>query len=44
MFNWVSRPARSAALLRPTSTITAHREAESFPLDDYEYVGTAGRP
>lgn len=26
------------ALLRPTSTISAHREAESFPLDDYEYA------
>jgi hypothetical protein len=27
-----------AALLRPTSTISAHREAESFPLDDYAYA------
>jgi cation diffusion facilitator CzcD-associated flavoprotein CzcO len=27
-----------AALLRPTSTISAHREAESFPLDDYTYA------
>lgn len=27
-----------AALLRPTSTIAAHREAESFPLDDYAYA------
>jgi cation diffusion facilitator CzcD-associated flavoprotein CzcO len=26
------------ALLRPTSTISAHREAESFPLDDYAYA------
>ncbi len=26
------------ALLRPTSTISAHKEAESFPLDDYEYA------
>lgn len=25
------------ALLRPTSTISAHREAESFPLEDYAY-------
>ncbi len=30
-----------AALLRPTSTISAHREAESFPLDDYAYAGAA---
>ena len=27
-----------AALLRPTSTINTHREAQSFPLDDYEYA------
>lgn len=27
-----------AALLRPTSTISAHREAQSFPLDDYAYA------
>ncbi|MEV6768920.1 NAD(P)/FAD-dependent oxidoreductase [Nocardia sp. NPDC051030] len=26
-----------AALLRPTSTLNAHREAVSFPLDDYTY-------
>jgi len=26
-----------AALLRPTSTVNAHREAENFPLDDYDY-------
>ncbi|WP_433684263.1 flavin-containing monooxygenase [Nocardia sp. CA-119907] len=26
-----------AALLRPTSTINAHREAVAFPLDDYRY-------
>jgi cation diffusion facilitator CzcD-associated flavoprotein CzcO len=26
------------ALLRPTSTISAHREAESFPLEDYAYA------
>ncbi|MGI5218578.1 flavin-containing monooxygenase [Nocardia sp. CA-290969] len=26
-----------AALLRPTSTVTAHREAVRFPLDDYIY-------
>ncbi|WP_067689923.1 flavin-containing monooxygenase [Nocardia jejuensis] len=26
-----------AALLRPTSTVNAHREAVSFPLDDYTY-------
>lgn len=26
-----------AALLRPTSTMNAHREAVSFPLDDYVY-------
>ena len=26
------------ALLRPTSTISAHREAETFPLEDYEYA------
>ncbi|MEV0468321.1 flavin-containing monooxygenase [Nocardia tengchongensis] len=26
-----------AALLRPTSTLNAHREASSFPLDDYSY-------
>jgi cation diffusion facilitator CzcD-associated flavoprotein CzcO len=25
-------------LLRPTSTISAHREAESFPLEDYSYA------
>jgi cation diffusion facilitator CzcD-associated flavoprotein CzcO len=27
-----------AALLRPTSTIAAHRDAERFPLDDYQYA------
>jgi cation diffusion facilitator CzcD-associated flavoprotein CzcO len=27
-----------AALLRPSSTIHAHRAAESFPLDDYAYA------
>lgn len=27
-----------AALLRPTSTVSAHREAERFPLDDYAYA------
>ena len=27
-----------AALLRPTSTINTHREAQSFPLDDYSYA------
>ncbi|MEU1981276.1 NAD(P)/FAD-dependent oxidoreductase [Nocardia sp. NPDC019395] len=26
-----------AALLRPTSTVNAHREAVRFPLDDYSY-------
>ena len=26
------------ALLRPTSTISAHREAETFPLEDYAYA------
>ncbi|MCX4091130.1 flavin-containing monooxygenase [Nocardia sp. alder85J] len=26
-----------AALLRPNSTVTTHREAVSFPLDDYAY-------
>ncbi|WP_019927117.1 NAD(P)/FAD-dependent oxidoreductase [Nocardia sp. BMG111209] len=26
-----------AALLRPNSTVTTHREAVSFPLDDYTY-------
>jgi cation diffusion facilitator CzcD-associated flavoprotein CzcO len=26
-----------AAILRPTSTVNAFREAERFPLDDYEY-------
>ncbi|MFX0580730.1 flavin-containing monooxygenase [Nocardia nepalensis] len=30
-----------AALLRPTSTINAHREAVAFPLDDYTYGKTA---
>ncbi|BDU07417.1 flavin-containing monooxygenase [Nocardia cyriacigeorgica] len=30
-----------AALLRPTSTINAHREAVSFPLDDYVYGRSA---
>ncbi|MFR9750258.1 flavin-containing monooxygenase [Nocardia sp. 004] len=30
-------PHGEAALLRPTSTINAHREAVSFPLDDYMY-------
>ena len=24
--------------LRPTSTINTHREAQSFPLDDYSYA------
>ena len=27
-----------AALLRPTSTINTHKEAQSFPLEDYEYA------
>jgi len=39
------RPARSyyfnqhgeAAILRPTSTLNAFREAERFPLDAYDY-------
>ncbi|WP_280346231.1 flavin-containing monooxygenase [Nocardia neocaledoniensis] len=30
-----------AALLRPTSTLNAHREAVGFPLDDYTYGRTA---
>lgn len=30
-----------AALLRPTSTASAHREAVAFPLDDYRYGHTA---
>lgn len=30
-------PHGEAALLRPTSTLNAHREAASFPLDDYVY-------
>lgn len=30
-------PHGEAALLRPTSTINAHREAVNFPLDDYSY-------
>ena len=30
-----------AALLRPTSTVNAHREAVRFPLDDYVYGATA---
>lgn len=30
-----------AALLRPTSTVNAHREAVRFPLDDYAYGATA---
>lgn len=30
-----------AALLRPTSTVDAHREAVNFPLDDYVYGRTA---
>jgi hypothetical protein len=30
-------PHGEAALLRPTSTMNAHREAENFPLDDYDY-------
>ncbi|MGW4631315.1 flavin-containing monooxygenase [Nocardia sp. NPDC004415] len=30
-----------AALLRPTSTASAHREAVAFPLDDYHYGHTA---
>ncbi|WP_280417374.1 flavin-containing monooxygenase [Nocardia carnea] len=29
-----------AALLRPTSTVNAHREAVRFPLDDYSYGAT----
>ncbi|MFD4404782.1 flavin-containing monooxygenase [Nocardia sp. NPDC058499] len=29
-----------AALLRPTSTVNAHREAVRFPLDDYAYGAT----
>lgn len=35
-----------AALLRPTSTVSAHREAVRFPLDDYTYgpVARAGSP
>ena len=27
-----------AALLRPTSTISTHRDAQRFPLDDYSYA------
>jgi hypothetical protein len=27
-----------AAILRPTSTINAFREAGSFPVDDYAYA------
>jgi hypothetical protein len=27
-----------AAILRPTSTINAFREADRFPLDDYAYA------
>jgi len=30
-----------AALLRPTSTINAHREAVNFPLDDYTFGASA---
>ncbi|WP_280459059.1 flavin-containing monooxygenase [Nocardia carnea] len=30
-----------AALLRPTSTVNAHREAVRFPLDDYAYGAIA---
>lgn len=30
-----------AALLRPTSTVNAHREAVRFPLDDYSYSALA---
>ncbi|WP_280220585.1 flavin-containing monooxygenase [Nocardia neocaledoniensis] len=30
-----------AALLRPTSTLNAHREAVAFPLDDYAFGRTA---
>ncbi|MEU1544214.1 NAD(P)/FAD-dependent oxidoreductase [Nocardia sp. NPDC005745] len=30
-----------AALLRPTSTLNAHREAVGFPLEDYAYGRTA---
>ncbi|MBL1076734.1 NAD(P)/FAD-dependent oxidoreductase [Nocardia sp. 2] len=30
-----------AALLRPNSTLTTHRHAVSFPLDDYSYGRTA---
>ncbi|MFC3963025.1 flavin-containing monooxygenase [Nocardia jiangsuensis] len=32
-------PHGEAALLRPTSTLNAHREAVRFPLDDYVYGG-----
>jgi cation diffusion facilitator CzcD-associated flavoprotein CzcO len=33
-----------AALLRPTSTITTHRQATRFPLSDYRYsTATSGR-
>lgn len=34
-------PHGEAALLRPNSTLTTHREAVSFPLDDYTYGKTA---
>ncbi|WP_330229729.1 NAD(P)/FAD-dependent oxidoreductase [Nocardia sp. NBC_00508] len=34
-------PHGEAALLRPTSTLNAHREAVNFPLDDYVYGKTA---
>ncbi|MFE9576400.1 flavin-containing monooxygenase [Nocardia sp. NPDC006044] len=34
-------PHGEAALLRPTSTLNAHREAVSFPLDDYVYGKSA---
>ena len=29
-----------AVLLRPTSTISAHREAVRFPIDDYSHKGS----
>ncbi|MBF6209171.1 NAD(P)/FAD-dependent oxidoreductase [Streptomyces gardneri] len=34
-------PHGEAALLRPTSTLNAHREAVGFPLEDYVYGKTA---
>lgn len=36
-------PHGEAALLRPTSTLNAHREAVRFPLDDYVYGGATAR-